>query len=120
MTRASSVKKLLYKVGEAKDKLEAHGKHGSHKNKLDPFRTNWNPGLCLTAPHLSEVGNMWEELVPATTRLLRHLAQVLEKLKEENHLELEELWPGCCSCLRGEPRDQRQCAQAAKVHLALQ
>ena len=85
---------MLYKV---EDKLEAQGKRGSHKDKLDPMRTNWIPRLYLPASNLSEVGNAKERLVPFTMWLQMYLHQILEKLKEEM-VGTGGLLPGCCQC----------------------
>lgn len=79
MIKTDSAKKILYKVGESKNKLKAQGK------EMDSTVTNWNPYLCLTAPNPSELGDLQGAPAPWTLCLYLHLAQVSEKLHWRSH-----------------------------------
>lgn len=54
-----------------------------HENELEPARMAWNPCQCLTTSNFDDVGVLQKKLVPFITELNTHLAQELEKLKED-------------------------------------
>lgn len=68
------------------------------------------------ASNLNGRGDPQKELVPFAMELHLHLAEDLEKLKEEMRQLPSSCRPGCCSAQQGEPAGKQQCVRAAEVH----
>lgn len=84
VTGASSEEgKMVMKWMKARKDWNWRGQAGTHKDKSEPGRTNWNLHLSLVASNFSDMSDLQDKVVPLGTLLNVHLPEDSEKLKEE-------------------------------------